>query len=256
MTQPELNIPPGEAHLWCCSPDEASDPGLLASYLSMLTPHEEDRYHRYHFEKDRILFLVTRALVRTTLSRYSTRSPAQWRFEPNAHGKPHLLPPCPHLEDVSFNLTNTQGLVALLLARSTSCGVDAEYLNRPLRYLSLADKFFSADEVTNLQAQPPAQQAERFLTYWTLKESFIKAEGKGLAIPLDSFSMRLDKVAPRIEFHSYPGNPKDWQLERHRIREDHLLALALHRPDLPDFNIKLHFTVPLQPERDIIAKAP
>ncbi len=256
MTQPELHLPPREAHLWCVTPAEASDPALLDNYRSLLTPEERERYQRYHFEKDRLLFLLTRALVRTTLSRYGSLSPTQWEFEANSHGKPQLVSPCPHLTDVSFNLTNTQGLVGLLLARTETCGVDTEYLNRPVRFLSLADRFFSPLEVQHLHAQPPHQQAHRFLTYWTLKESFIKAEGQGLSIPLDSFSIELDGNKPRVKFHSHPGTSTHWQLEERRLRGDHLLGVTLHRPAAPDYTLRTRFTVPSHPERDVDAEAP
>ena len=54
---------------------------------------------------------MTRALVRTTLSRYAEVDPAAWRFERNRYGRPHLLAgQCDR--DLRFNLSHTRGLIA------------------------------------------------------------------------------------------------------------------------------------------------
>lgn len=37
------------------------------------------------------------------------------------------------------------------------------------------------------------KRTEMFYRYWVLKESFMKATGKGMALPLDQFCIRLDK---------------------------------------------------------------
>ena len=35
---------------------------------------------------------------------------------------------------------------------------------------------------------PQSERTKMFYTYWTLKESYVKYLGKGLSVPLDSFS--------------------------------------------------------------------
>ena len=47
-------------------------------------------------------------------------------------------------------------------------------------------------EVRALRSLPLEAQRHRFLDLWTLKESYIKARGMGLSIPLDKFSIDLD----------------------------------------------------------------
>jgi 4'-phosphopantetheinyl transferase len=54
---------------------EDIDAELLNAHEALLTPEERDRYRSFHFEHDRRLFLATRALVRTVLSKYSVVSP-------------------------------------------------------------------------------------------------------------------------------------------------------------------------------------
>ena len=46
---------------------------------------------RFVFERDRRQFLITRALVRTMLSRYAEVAPRDWRFVTNQYGRPEVL---------------------------------------------------------------------------------------------------------------------------------------------------------------------
>ena len=53
-------------------------------------------------------------------------------------------------------------------------------------------RFFSDDEYKYILAGQE-DRISRFYDLWTLKESYIKYVGKGLSIPLDSFSFIIEK---------------------------------------------------------------
>src|SRR5262249_41176042 len=73
--------PPVDAvDLWCFFYLGVDDASLLAAYDALMTEEERARNQRFWFEKDRRLFLATRALVRTVLSHYADVSPEDWRF--------------------------------------------------------------------------------------------------------------------------------------------------------------------------------
>ena len=54
-----------------------------------------------------------------------------------------------------------------------------------------------------LQQAPPSERARCFFRLWTLKEAYIKAIGKGLSAPLNSFAFTLEPI--RIAFLSELG---------------------------------------------------
>jgi 4'-phosphopantetheinyl transferase len=54
--------------------------------------------------------------------------------------------------------------------------------------LKLCPRCFLPLEQAQLEALPDAEKRDRALSLWTLKESYIKARGMGLLIPLDKFS--------------------------------------------------------------------
>jgi len=110
-------------------------------------------------------------------------------------GKPYL----PQFPGVHFNLSHSGpwGVCALSCA---PVGVDVE-LVRPLRQ-DVAKRFFTKTEQLYLACHP----AEEFFRLWTRKESFSKALGKGLTLPMDHFSV-LDDVLYRAGaawyFHAF-----------------------------------------------------
>jgi 4'-phosphopantetheinyl transferase len=101
--------------------------------------------------------------------------------------------------------------------------------------------------VRALRALPEAEQDARFFTYWTLKESYIKARGMGLAIPLAHFSLHVPPESPlRISFDPRLDDDADaWQLASMRPSERHLLALAIRRKGEDDLTIVTKRVVPL-----------
>ena len=250
-----LALPRGEAHLWYVRSLEVTEPSLLAAYEALLTPEERARKARYYFEKNRHEYLLTRALCRGVLSRYEPVAPAAWAFSENSHGRPEIASPAGN--GLCFNLTNTNGLIACLVARDREIGVDVEDTERRGETVVIADRFFSPIEVSALHAVPEAGQRARFFDYWTLKEAYIKARGMGLAIPLDQFSFLIEPGEPiRIAFDPrLPDDPSTWQFVQHRPTGQHLISMAVRRRGEPDVRIVVRRTLPLIPAADVVEGA-
>lgn len=223
------SLAPDEVHVWYCLIDSVQDDALLVRYEALMTDDERARHQRFFFKRDRHMFLITRALVRTVLSRYVSCEPASWRFAANAFGRPHVVGPqaAPH-----FNLSNTPGLVACAVARHRRVGVDVENVARRTEPMAIASRFFSASEVAALTALPKHEHRTRFFSLWTLKEAYIKARGMGLAIPLGQFSYALDDGAIRIAFGGeIQDDPDAWQFALLRASDEHFLSIAIAAAD-------------------------
>jgi hypothetical protein len=94
----------------------------------------------------------------------------------------------------------------------------------------------------------------RFWELWTLKESYIKARGMGLWIPLDEFAFDLDEPR-RIAIEFAPGfddRPSRWQFRQMRLTAHHLLALCVESRAADGeawVGLSLRETVPLRSHR-------
>lgn len=191
---------------------------------------------RLVFERDRRRFLLTRALVRTMLSRYAGVAPAEWAFIANVHGRPEILDRPGSVPDLRFNLSHTEGLIACAVTIGREVGVDVEHIQRRLTR-DVAGRFFAPSEVNTLKALPDDEQARAFFDYWTLKEAYIKARGFGLALPLADFAFTLAPPAPpQIAFEpALEDDSATWQFAQDWPTPVHRLAVAVRREghDLP-----------------------
>ncbi|WP_437541549.1 4'-phosphopantetheinyl transferase superfamily protein [Sorangium sp. So ce367] len=242
-----LTIGPGAAHLWYVFCDSARDDALLEAYHRLMAPDEAAQQARFLFAENRHEYLLTRALVRTVLSKYANVAPEAWSFVRNEFGRPQIAGP-PGVPPIRFNLSNTRGLIACLVALDRDVGVDVEDTERASSAVDIADRFFSPGEVTALRALPPERQRARFFEYWTLKESYIKARGMGLAIPLDQFSFHLDDGPTiGISFDPRLGDDRSaWQFALYQPSARHTMAAAIRSGGGPPLSIELRETVPLR----------
>jgi 4'-phosphopantetheinyl transferase len=241
------------------------DSDLLARYQGLLTEPERAKQQRYKFEKDRHSALVTRAFVRDLLSTYADVDPADWRMEIGPKGKPELRdPPVP----LRFNLSHTPGLIVCAVTPVYDIGCDVESLGRRSDILTIADHYFSAQEVQELFSLPQEQQRSRFFDYWTLKESYIKARGLGLfALPLQSFSFAIGRAtAPEVNSNvqlsfaqDIDDEPGLWSSWIFYPSEEHRIALSIssgrreggQRLSPQDYSIRHFETIPLSFQREL-----
>src|SRR5262245_21998286 len=157
---------------------------------------EVHRHRAFVFERHRLEFLATRTLVRVVLASYRPVAPPAWRFRTNEFGCPAIDPP----DSLRFNVANHPTLIALAVRDGAELGVDLEPATRAIDILSVADTAFAPAEVTALRDLPEAARADRALSLWTLKESYIKARGMGLSLPLDAFAFSFAGPRPAIAF--------------------------------------------------------
>jgi hypothetical protein len=74
-------------------------------------------------------------------------------------------------------------------------------VDRAVKARGLINRFFSPEEAAELGKLPPGRLQDHFFLYWTLTEAYIKALGRGLSHPLDSFGFHLAGARPyRIGF--------------------------------------------------------
>ncbi|MEF7613145.1 4'-phosphopantetheinyl transferase superfamily protein [Aquincola sp. MAHUQ-54] len=228
MGAPADPLPPRDVHLWWCRAD-APPPEVLAH----LQREEHARAARFHFGRDRDRHLATRWLVRRVLSHYAPGvPPADWRFADNTWGRPAVAAPVPGLP-LHFNVSHSADAVLMVVARHEAIGVDVES-HRPGDAAGMAELVFSPAERAWLNAAPPDAEArvDRFLALWTLKESFVKACGQGLSMPLQRFGVLpqpdggvLLQAPPDIEPH-----PGAWRFWRGALRPGLPWAVAVRDP--------------------------
>lgn len=97
-------------------------------------------------------------------------------------GKPYI-PSLP-----AFNISHTEGIVACATASYGEIGIDIESI-RLLDWQQYRDCFSEYEWSRIAMASEPC---ERLLEFWTQKESLLKADGRGLQVPMTSVILRGD----------------------------------------------------------------
>jgi len=217
-TKERLYLAKNEIHIWMTKPQELlGSEELLSRYSTLLNATEKVKQQRYKFAKDRHDALITRAFIRDLLSYYADISPQDWLFDKGEKDKPEVInAPLP----LRFNISHTKNLIVCAVTLRDDIGCDVENTSRSNDVLAIAERYFSKEETTELFSLPVEQQRNRFFDYWTLKESYIKAWGLGLAIPLADFSFDINDT---VQISN----------EVFDIKSDISLSFASHREDEP-----------------------
>jgi 4'-phosphopantetheinyl transferase len=91
--------------------------------------------------------------------------------------------------------------------------VDIEQWRQMRDEAALVNRYFSAGEIAAYESLSAANRTEGFFNCWTRKEAYIKAVGRGLGLPLDSFDVSLGNGgAAQLLRSSVTHNARRWSL--------------------------------------------
>lgn len=218
----------GTVYLVVVTVDERKCGGLHQD-SELLNQQEQQLAARFVFAKDRHLYTVAHAMLRRSLSLFADVLPSAWCFEFGPQGRPELSRIAhPNLSQLRFNLSHSHGIAVCAITSGFDVGIDIEDTTR-LAPLDVADHFFAPSEVATLRRLPTHSQSERFFQYWTLKESYLKARGMGLSLPLDQFAFELgDDGSIDISFDTkIRDEPRDWYFKTWMFRQRYRMSLGV-----------------------------
>lgn len=185
---------------YAASVSQLCDEALFRKAYQKMPKERQEKIDRLHLEKDRRLSLGAFLLLMWGMRQ---RGKKEIWIKYGKEGKPYIEGE----ENLYFNLSHSKEYAACVLSEQ-EVGCDVERISECR--LRLAKRFFSASEYEMLlRGKTEEEKKILFYRFWTLKESFVKAVGKGLYLPLDSFSVLLPddgKICVRAEKGSLIGN--------------------------------------------------
>lgn len=172
--------------------------GPEAEYLQILSPEEVERTGRVRAGEVRMQFLVGRSWLRKLLGAELGIAPKDLAIVAGEYGKPELQGE--NRERVHFNVAHARSTVLVAMTLAGPVGIDVEYLDRRTDVMGVARHSLTDRENAALAAIGDTAERDRaFFASWTRKEAVIKADGRGLSLPLTSFEVPL-----REECRSFP----------------------------------------------------
>jgi 4'-phosphopantetheinyl transferase len=195
--------------------------GAEAELARVLTSDEVCQADAYVRPGSREKFVARRALLRHVLAARLDVHPRRVRFVRGRYGKPRLS----RRTDLRFNVSDTEGLVAVALGAGREVGVDAEFL-KPRRLVSLATGTFTRGELDEFMSAPARYRRAAFYEQWTSKEAYAKALGLGLRLPFRRVPVgRLSDTPAPLPRSSY-AQGETWAGARLPAGEHHRAAIV------------------------------
>lgn len=203
----ELRLTASEIHVWKAS---LQLPAPMLERLKTLLPEDEiARSDKYLFPHLRDHFIAGRGMLRILLARYLNCPPEGLRFGYNAWGKP-TLQDASGQEIVQFNLSHSNGVVLFAFQKKEPVGIDVQHLDDAINFLQTGALVFSPDEMEVLNNLPPENLRTVFYQFWTRKEAYIKALGKGFSAPLNQIDVRQAPEKPVLHNEHGLLETTDW----------------------------------------------
>jgi len=165
-----------EIHVWRAWLGHATP--WLDQLNLLLSDDEQARARRFHFEKDRALFIARRGLLRMILAHYLRFDAALLRFSCGPHGKPALS--FPGYAQLCFNLSHSDALALYAVTCQVPVGVDVERVRVIAEAARIAEQHFSSREAADWDSLCCSERPKAFLQHWVRREAAVKATGRGL----------------------------------------------------------------------------
>ena len=193
------------------------DEDVWANYISKLPPKIHSDVERYVRWQDRQSVLLGKMLLLKGLRQHMGQGATLEEFSYAPHGRPFLI----RRNRIDFNISHSGGHVVCAITPTGRVGIDIE----KIRSLNLMDfkAFLRATEWDDIwKAKEPF---DMFFSCWTKMESVIKADGRGLSVPL--YSLYIEGDTAILDGHV-------WFLKEIEISPivKCCLASSLNRPEI------------------------
>ncbi|NOR87131.1 MAG: 4'-phosphopantetheinyl transferase superfamily protein, partial [Bacteroidales bacterium] len=109
-------------------------------------------------------------------------------------------------------------------------GLDVEKIKGDRR--KIAQRFFTPSEINDMEtAGSQKEQVSYFYQLWTLKESYMKAIGKGMSMSLSSFAFKKEKGGFKLAFSAHDP---DWAFYTPQWEDEYYLSICSKAKDLTE----------------------
>lgn len=149
-------------------------------YLAYLSPGRRKAVRGYRSPLMRARTIAAELLARVLLAARSGKLPLELAICRDARGKPYSPDGA-----AFFSWSHGDAWVALSIGGEQN-GVDVEGPRRRTAVSAIARRFFRPEECRALDEAAESERSRLFLYYWTMKESYLKYTGEGLAGGLES----------------------------------------------------------------------
>lgn len=210
----------GLVEVFICRLPEEKSQSELTSLLTYVSDEIQKRILQFFHLADAYRTLIGELLIKHVLYKRKEKRVKDITIGKNAYGKPYF----PDYPSIQFNISHSGDLIVCAV-NDQQVGIDVEKVKA--FDLCMAKQLFTEFEYWEILAAENKSLA--CYDYWTMKESYVKALGKGLAIPLDSFRVKKTKMDQAVIIDMDRNEEiKGFMLKQFTIAKDYKLAVCAH----------------------------
>ncbi len=201
--------------------------------LNLLPPDQIERNKRFVRWQDRHSHLFGRLLLKTGLEIYDFGKDCLNALQYNKYDRPYLN------SDINFNISHSGSYVVCAMGKGIKLGIDIEKIQE----MEFNDfkKVMTNEQWQDIKQDNSPMRA--FFKYWTIKESVIKADSRGLSIPLKDLHVKNNLV-------SYDNST--WYLHPLNFNREYCACLAA---DVKNVDVSFRYVDFYSENRSVCAKA-
>lgn len=186
----------------------AAEDADYQSHWRVLDATEQDHAERIKIDLVRKRYVEAHGRLRKALAQTLNELPKKIRIKKTEYGKPYL----PDTPELVFNLSHSAEVMVIAVGRDCRLGVDIEICKARTSLSGMVEKCFGEEEITYWNAVPEAEKIVEFYRFWTRKEAFVKATGRGIALGLDNCVINPENQAEFLRVPSTCGQASMWHV--------------------------------------------
>lgn len=187
-------LEPGQVHLWRAVLD--LPPAVAAELAGSLSAEEHERAGQLRGATVASRYRCARGWLRHLLGRYLDSDAGSIVLRGGTNGKPRLHPE----SWLRFNVSHSDGLVVVAVARDREVGVDIERIRADIDVGAVARRFLTVRQRGELASLADGARTQAFFALWTRNEAYLK----GLGVGLDGGDHEVD-AAPGWSVAAFDG---------------------------------------------------
>ncbi|XLS27826.1 4'-phosphopantetheinyl transferase family protein [Flavobacteriaceae bacterium M23B6Z8] len=189
-TNNKLMLP--EVYVYFIKNNQRLPQSLWVDCFDLLPIEFHSKINRYYFWKDRQASLFGKLLLQLLMNKLVPGASLE-NLNYNKYHKPFIR------EKLSFNLSHSENYVVCAGTQLMEpIGIDIEFVNHGIE-INEFKNIFSPAEWSIIQKAENLESS--FFKLWTIKESVIKADGRGLQLPLEQ--LKVDHQTVKCESETW-----------------------------------------------------
>jgi len=183
------------------------------NYVSTLPESMKEKNSRYIRWQDKHAHLFGKLLLLKGLQMFTYDNEVLKEICYNEYNRPFLN------DGIDFNISHSAQYVVCAIAKDLKLGIDIE----EVRKMEFEDFKETMTEEQWKCVKSANNSPKEFFKYWTIKESVIKADSRGLSIPLTSIHV-IGNIANCED--------KLWHIQEVKLDKNYCCYLACNREDV------------------------